>query len=62
MRYTVCHKVRPQHCAASRTSGVIASNARCIGCTANGMLNSTDATTSPLKLNASVCPVSDSNH
>jgi hypothetical protein len=56
MRRNACQRDSPQHCAASRTSCGIAAKARCSGCTANGMLTITDATTSPAKLNASGAP------
>ena len=61
IRANACHRDSPQHCAASRTSGGIAANARCSGCTANGMLTITDATTRPVNVNASGAPKRRSN-
>ena len=46
----------PQMAAASRWSSGMASKARCIGCTANGRLTSSEATSRPLKLKARDCP------
>jgi len=61
MRANDCQRDSPQHWAASRTSGGIAANARCSGCTANGTLTITDATTRPVNVNASGAPKRRSN-
>jgi hypothetical protein len=46
----------PEQAAASRTSGGIDSNPRCIGWKANGTLTMTDASRRPSKLKTSECP------
>jgi hypothetical protein len=61
MRIRACQKPSPQQRVASWMSGEIDSKARCMGCTANGMLKTTEATTRPVKLKASVPPVIASN-
>ena len=61
MRVKIRHGDMPQHAAAARTSSGMASNARCIGWIANGRFTSSDATSRPAKLNASVWPVAATN-
>ncbi len=59
MRRIVSQRDRPLTKAASRTFGGMASNARWIGCTANGRLMISEATRMPAKLNTSWPPNTD---
>src|SRR5660397_211805 len=52
----------PSTVDASRSRGSTAANAPSRGCTANGRLYSTDATSSPVNENGSVDPVSSNHH
>ena len=62
MRRSMRRGDMPQHSAASRTSGAIASKARCIGWMAKGRLKTTEATSRPWKEKVSWRPNNDSYH
>ena len=55
-RHSVCQKESPLTAAASARSRGMASKARWMGCTMKGMLNTTEATTRPVKLKLSCTP------
>ena len=61
-RQKVCHALRPLTWQASISGRGMDSNARCMGCTMNGTLNTTEASNKPQKLNASCTPSTCAAH